>query len=435
MNSELLTAIGAALGQDGPYRVTPPSREDGYLANTGHKPATGAGNQVLAGTVDPERGLAGWVEEETGGPTAGYLPVEITVNVAGPGHPHLRVPIETYNPYHGCDVHWMAFCGSALITVYTEKHRTLASCLVPPTPELRLVPVCRPLALSGGYLCYAQRRHAAIGILALKSFEPCVPLPAPPGVRDVSLDVISGLDGPVLRWAEQLRAASPAGVPEYERGWRDGRVHRWRLPGAAQSGFPASPGEVWDRLRAALDGPGVPPGGADILIGAVAAPFWHAPALVNGYGALRPLEEPPPWWFPAAWHNFLRTSPDGASGAEQWLAWLDRLAAGGTDADDAAAGDAEGWRGEWSRADGAARLALRQIQMSAAPLVDACRQGRLPNAVWAWNDGAWPYQAPLEEFPAGFISAWTRLPLSYFPASPANRLRGELGDWPGFVRQ
>jgi hypothetical protein len=138
---ELLAAIGPALGQDGAYQVTPPSRGDTFVLSTGHLTATGAGNQVLAGTVDAERGLAGWVEEETGEPTAGYLPVEITVNVAGPGRPHLRVPIETYNAYHGCHVDWMAFSGTALITVYTEKHRTIASSLVPPSPELRLVPV------------------------------------------------------------------------------------------------------------------------------------------------------------------------------------------------------------------------------------------------------------------------------------------------------
>lgn len=388
------------------------------MFNTGHVTAAGEGTQVLAGTVDPERGLAGWVEEETGEPTAGHLPVEITVNVAGPGRPHLRVLIETYNAYHGCDVHWMTFSGSALITVYTEKHRTLASCLVPPSPELRLVPVRHPLALSGDHFCYGQRWHGGIGILALRSFEPCVPLPAPPGVRDVSLDVISGPDGPLLRWAEQLRADGPAGVPEYERGWQDGRVHRWRLPAASQSGFPATPAGVWDRLRAVLSGPGVPPGGPDILIGAVAAPFWHAPALVTRYHALRRLEEPPPWWFPAAWYRFLRASPGGAAEAGQWLAWLDRLAAGGTNGEGAVEGDAEGWQGGWSRAEGAAQLALRQIQMSARPLADACREGRLPAATWAWNDGAWPYQVALEEFPADFISAWARLPAQFLPRQP-----------------
>ena len=67
---------------------------------------------------------------------------------------------------------------------------------------------------------------------------------------------------------------------------------------------------------------------------------------------------------------------------------------------------------------GAAQLALRQIQMSARPLADACREGRLPAATWAWNDGAWPYQVALEEFPADFISAWARLPAQFLPRQP-----------------
>jgi hypothetical protein len=415
VDSELLTAIGAALGQDGPYQAMPPARGGGYSLNTGLMTATGAGNQVLAGTMDPGRGLVGWVEEVAGTAPEGYMRARITINVGGPGHPHLRVPIETYNAYFGCDVHWMAFCGRALITVYTEKHRTLATCLVPPSAQLRLISVRHPLTLSDDYFCHTQRKHSLVGVVALRSFEPCVPFPAPPGVRDVSLDVTPGPDGPVLRWAEQFRVDAPANVPQYQRGWRDGRVLRWRLPTASQAGFPASPAEVWDRLRAALDGPGVPPGGPDILIGAVAAPFWHAPTLVTEYHTLRGVEEPPPWWFPVAWHNFLRASPDRASEAGQWLAWLDRLAASGPDGD--GAGDAAGWQRGWSRAEGAAHLALRQIQMSAGPLADACRPGR-PPASRAWKAGDWAYQVPLEGFPAGFFSAWTGLPAEFLPGPP-----------------
>jgi|SRR5271165_1403199 len=143
VDPELLAAIGAALGQDGPHRVSPPPRGPGIMLATMHQPPDGAGNAVLAGVADPGRGLAGWVEETVG----------------------------------------------ALITVYAEKHQTIAARLAPPAPGLRLLPVEDPVVLTGDLLCHA-RPGGGVGVIALPGFEPCVPFPAPPGVRHASLDVI-----------------------------------------------------------------------------------------------------------------------------------------------------------------------------------------------------------------------------------------------------
>jgi hypothetical protein len=412
VSQDLLAAIGAALGRDGPYPVSPPPRDEMFLPPTGHWRPTVSGNSVLAGITDPERGLVAWMEAVTGELTAGYLPVEITINLAGPEVSPLRVPIATYNPFFGCNVRWMALCGGALVTVYEEKHRTIIARLAPPGQRLQLLPADYRLVAAADLLCYPQQA-GGIGVLAVAEFAPCIPLPAPPGAWDAQLDLIPESGGPVLRWAEQVRMEGPADVPPYDRRWRDGRMLRWRLPAASQFGFPADPAPVWSRLRTALAGPDVPVDGPDILIGAVAAPFWHAPSPTGFYGGLRGLDEPPPQWFPAAWHRFLRSAPDGDRAAGQWLAWLDRLAADDAPGHSARSDEADGWQPAWSREDGAVHLALRQIQLHAGAIAEACRDGS-PRADTlrirrAWSDGAWPYQLPLEAFPPGFIDAWTRL--------------------------
>ncbi len=392
-----------------------------FVLSTGHSVARGRGNQVLAGITDPERGMTAWVEEVTGELMAGYLPVEITISLAGRGVSPLRVPIATYNPYFGCDVHWMELSGGALVTVYTEKHQTIIARIVPPDERLHLLPADTPLVAEGGILCYPQPA-GGIGVLASGEFVPCVPFPAPPGVRNVQLDLVLAPDGPVLRWSEQVRAEGPADVPLQARGWRDGRVLRWRLAAASQSGFPADPAAVWSRMRTGMASRGAPLNGPDILIGAVAAPFWQAPSPTTRYADLRGLERQPPWWFPAAWYQFLRSLPDGGQAAAEWLAWLDRLAADGAALDGADGGAADGWQVDWSSEDGAAHLALRQIQLHAGAIADACRGGALPGNAWyAWRDGAWPYPVPLEAFPPGFISAWTRLPAGHRPGTGQQR--------------
>ena len=112
----------------------------------------------------------------------------------------------------------------------------------------------------------------------------------------------------------------------------------------------------------------------------------------------------------------------GGQAAAEWLAWLDRLAADGAALDGAGRGAPDGWRPEWSREEGAACLALRQIQLHAGAIADACRGGALPGSAWyAWRDGAWPYPVPLEAFPPGFIEAWTRLPAGHRPGTGQQR--------------
>lgn len=402
----LLAAIGAALGHDGPYPEAPPPRDtDAIAAGAWQSPPCGAGNVVLGGAIDPVRGRVGWVEETVAPPQDGFVPVDITLNAAGPGLPVLRVPVPSYNHYFGCTLHWMGWAADgALITVYAEKHRTIAVRLAPPDPGLLMYPVGPRQVLAGDLLAHTGG-DGLVGLLALPGLTPSLPLPCPPDVVRASLDA---MPGPALRWAEQVRADPPAGVPAWQAGWRDGQIRRWRLPSPAQRGFPADPAPVWTRLRAAL---GRPADLADLIIGAVTSPWWHAPAPATRYGQLYRMEERPPWWFPVAVYRHMAATGSDAA-ASRMLAWLDGLAAADAADEEARNG---GWRPGWTAEDGAAHLALQAIRLHAAPLAAACRAGRLPGYERAWSGREWRCPVPLDVFPPGFIRLWEQVPDQFWP--------------------
>jgi hypothetical protein len=409
MSEDLLAAIGAALGLDGPYRETPPPRDSGMISlGSGQVVASGAGKRILGGTVDEATGRVGWVEETVGGwHQDGYLIVDISLNVAAPGVERLRVDLRTYNPYFGASVHLMRFYGDALVTVYTEKHRTYASRLVPPSPEQLFAVVDRPAADVDDLWCYPRWR-GNVEVLDLAGFRSCVPLPVPYGAAFSSLDVIPGPDGNLLRWAEQVRPDGPPEVPVHERGWRDARVCRIRLPDGSQRGFPADKYAVWDRLRELLAQSGPPEGAADILIGSVATPYWY-PREPAAYNQLRRFGHEYPWWFPASYYHFLNSDEHTTGAAAEWLTWFEALAP-----DPLADSPTLGWSPQWSVDEGAARIALQHIRSRVSVIVSACRAGRLPTQLsHAWSAGDWGHELPLTEFPPGLIEAWHRLPRAF----------------------
>jgi hypothetical protein len=414
MTEDLLAAIGAALGLDRPYRESPPPRDSGMIAmGSGQVVASGAGNRILGGTVDDATGRVGWVEETVGGwRQDGYLLVDITLNVAAPGTERLQVDLRTYNPFFGASVHLMRFYGDALVTIYTEKHRTYASRLVPPSPEQLFAVVDRPAVDIDDLWCYL-RWHGNVEVLDLAEFRPCLPLPVPFGVTVSSLDVVPGTDGNILRWAEQVRADAPAGVPVHDRGWREARVCRLRLPDGSQRGFPTDRHAVWGRLRELLAQFSPPAGAADIVIGSVATPYWH-PREPAGYGQLRLFGYEHPWWFPTAWYHFLNANEGTADAAARWLTWLEALAA-----NPPAESTTQGWSPQWSLDEGAAQIALQHIRSRAAVIVSACRAGRLPTQLpHAWSAGDWGHELALTEFPPGLVEAWNRLPHAFRVGAP-----------------
>ncbi|MFC5745077.1 hypothetical protein [Actinomadura rugatobispora] len=358
-HDDLLAAIGAALGLDGPYTETPPPGSGGISLKTMSGLPAGAGLEVLGGTVDAATGRVAWVEEVTGEPVRGIVPVDLTINVAGPGLPRVRVDVQTYNPYFGCHVHGMGFFGDALVVLYTEKHDTIAARVDLPSGEQSLAGVGGRCALIGDLVCHVPYGGDRVEILAVPDFTPCVPLPL----------------------GEDLEA---------------------RLPGPGRRGRPDGDA-VHAGLRRAFAEIGMGDEDADILIGTAAVPFLHISRTTSKtYGHLaKPKPGAAPWWFPVAWHHHL--TREGRP--SRWPEWLDALAAPMP----------AGWQDHWDVDEGAVELTLAHISAQAAEMAAACHERHLPAEMEkAWKEG-WRHPLPIEAFPAGFRRAWNRLP---GPSSP-----------------
>ncbi|WP_186403778.1 hypothetical protein [[Actinomadura] parvosata] len=407
--TELLSSIGAALGLGGRYEASPLPRASGYLSPaTMQEAPSDRGVEILAETIDRQDGHVGWVEQVAGSPAHGHIPVNITINVAGGGLPHLRVDLPTYNPFFGCNVKEMRFFDETLVIVYREKHHTIACSLDLPSGEQRLSTVGAQCVLAGALLCHLSWRGDRVDLLALPDLMPCLPLPVPPidAGSSASIGADAGPDGSWLRWAEVGAAA------EHDTGGatllRERQVHRWFLPDEAQRGVHLDRVAVWTRLRELLTAFGLNHQEADILIGVAAVPLLYVPRFVAGTYA-RLLDHDtgsPPWWFPVAWYQHLLSS-EGDGEAARWLAGLDRLSSG--DAEDFA-----GWRAGWSREEGAAQLVLAHLRTHASRLASACRAGRLPADQHDWHNG-WGHPLPIGAFPRGFRRAWNHLPARFRP--------------------
>lgn len=360
VNNDLMAAIGVALGHDGPYQESQPS-------GSGHQPGTRV--RVLAGVVDGER--VAWVEYRAGRPDSdGHLPVDLLLHVKGEDGELVTVDVPTYNPYFECDVHLMRFHGDALLVIYTEKHDTIALRLTGDRMELREID--DDLLVHGDVVAYRPYK-ANVGVLDLAGFQASVPLPVV--TEDFTLT----------------------------------DAHRALLPGPEQYGFPAR-AAVWARLRELLTVTGpVPQYGVDVLIGALAQPYWFAPPTEYHYDALSHWSRTSdgPWWLPAAWYLHLASRPHTMSAAHAWLAWLDRLA---VDAAPTPACGLHGWQPGWTVTEGAAQLAMHLIRYRAGLLAGMCRAGALPDGWWGWEGKRWAHSLPVREFPPGFVTVWNQLP-------------------------
>lgn len=439
----LLDAIGRMTGMGHPFReIPPPGRRRGDDDDQTPEPPDGTAVQVLGGVIDRSRDRVAWVERYKFRPDGDGGWVVVLLNLAGEGTSRLpeitgwvnrgpgpRVSVHlvpdradkvagiTYLRFlksgdlrseslvvvygwaargkrlcrltldapglSGVQAHWVDLDGSAAVVVEGERSWN------PPT--LRYV---RADSIGDDELMYGLR---------LPDLTPVVPIPTPRMSTDARF-VRSTLDtgsGGVVRWTEQL---SDGGMPAE---WRDGRTVDLRLPSRDQDGFVDDYSVVWDRLRAALE-IGAPPDGPDILIGALAAPFWDptGPRSPGGRGEIWEVLQGP-WWFPAGWYGYLRTPvAEGGAGrsaqAAQWLRWLDRL--------DGQADDGQnrtGWDPAWSREEGVVQFALTHLRHQAGALATACRAGRVPVL---GDFGTWRRPPVLRTAPPGFARAWRELP-------------------------
>jgi hypothetical protein len=447
----LLAEIGRVLGMGQPFREWPaperwwrPERPDATP-----EPPDGVAVDVLGGVVDDRRDRVAWVERHITRPDRelrdeGWVTVKL--NVAGDDVPDLRgvrvsrfaslprsgarisVPLAEDRADRITAVPYLRFldglAGDALVVVYSKIGHKYVCRVTFAAPGLYGIQLDRVALDSSSFVVdegagsgfdvtlyhLSQRYDGREGLLyglGLSNFAPRTPIPVPAvsRVKYASTGLRHGPAGSV-EWVEHRQNDLADGTVGEER------VVRLRLPAFAQQGFVLDPGVLWDRLRAALAAPDVPSDGPDILIGAVATPFWDASGPWDMAGRSWPWRTARgPWWFPAAWYHYLRspTADEGAGAVDEAAAWLhclDQLAAG--DDPDASTG----WDPAWDREEGLVRLALVHLRRQAGVIGAACRAGGLP---LRGDRGNWSSPQPVSAFPAGFGRAWRRLPDRFRP--------------------
>jgi uncharacterized protein (TIGR02996 family) len=100
------------------------------VAQSLHRPsrfvdASGYEHRLVAGALHPWEPVIAYVECRSRTEPSGYVDIEFQLHVRR-GQELRAWPIETYNPYFGCDVRFMEWYGDSAVAIYREKHHTYA---------------------------------------------------------------------------------------------------------------------------------------------------------------------------------------------------------------------------------------------------------------------------------------------------------------------
>lgn len=80
--------------------------------------------------------------------------------------------IESYNPYFGCDVHFMEWCGRSAVLVYREKHDTYVAASTSEGPA-RYVQISDYWVVNGDVLGYWRYKDIEVRRLRLPNLVEC----------------------------------------------------------------------------------------------------------------------------------------------------------------------------------------------------------------------------------------------------------------------
>jgi hypothetical protein len=148
-----VTAEGIAAVADALGRPVRSEDEQGYE------------HAIVAGAVHPTRGWPAWIECRCR-ELESYVDVEFRLHARSAGRPAVSWPLESYNPYFGCRVGYLAWHGEQVVGIYREKHRTYL-CSAGPDQEPRASAISDRWQVVADLVCYADERTGAVERLAL----------------------------------------------------------------------------------------------------------------------------------------------------------------------------------------------------------------------------------------------------------------------------
>lgn len=137
--------------------------------------ADGYDHEVTAAAYDPTDGHVAWVECRQKWTSESYLDIEYRLKARVGGLLVLDWVVETYNPYFGCRVGYMAWHGERVVMVYREKHYTYV-CSAAAGEEVRVVRAADIWHVAGLALEFSPWRSGQVERLSLPGLEPLPPL-------------------------------------------------------------------------------------------------------------------------------------------------------------------------------------------------------------------------------------------------------------------
>jgi len=135
-------------------------------------------HEITAGAVSVGKGHVAWVEcrqKKMVRDGTSWLDIEYRLKGRVEGRPAIDWVVETYNPYFGCRVGYMAWHGERVVMVYREKHDTYA-CSVVAGGDVRLMQVAHRWRVVGGTIEFCRWRSDRVERLSLSGLEPLAPL-------------------------------------------------------------------------------------------------------------------------------------------------------------------------------------------------------------------------------------------------------------------
>jgi uncharacterized protein (TIGR02996 family) len=120
---------------------------------------------IVAAAPHPFRPVVAYVECRSREEPSGHVDIDFQLRVREGGELGAW-PIETYNPYFGCDVQFLEWYGAAAVAVYREKHHTyICRFGLGSRPEFKQIEDC--WVLDGRHLGYWGYRETVVRRLAV----------------------------------------------------------------------------------------------------------------------------------------------------------------------------------------------------------------------------------------------------------------------------
>lgn len=135
-------------------------------------------HEITAGAVHPSWGHIAWVEykekevEREGRP---WFDCEYRLKARVDGHIAIDWIIDTYNPFFGCRIGYLAWHGDHVVAIYREKHDCYACSLAVGQP-VKLVEIAHQWLVAKDVIAYRKWQSAVVERLAIPGLQPLPPL-------------------------------------------------------------------------------------------------------------------------------------------------------------------------------------------------------------------------------------------------------------------